>query len=299
MGGYNVAIIGSRISAEVYLRALIKHQGQSPETFFVMGNDIERCREIKQKYKIKAAVPNQTFFIPRADVIFIAVDIDNLDDIPSIAEKIREVVPPNILISSVTPSLKIAEIEHYFPNHPVIRLGLNIGILSGNGTGAFCCGSVDIEDTLPVARYIIESLGTLIETENEDEFEKISEIIHAQSCGCLLALTSLFEASLKAGLTMEQAFKITTGVNYGITATVIDKQSDDFGMDKQNVEIMLKMPGYEKTVNAGLKLLDKYGMIQAVDKSTHIDIEELKDNLVKIRNAAKSSEKISFHYKHW
>ena len=47
------------------------------------------------------------------------------------------------LINSVTPKLSIAQIEKYFPTHPVMRLSLSFSMINGNSVGTYICGSVD------------------------------------------------------------------------------------------------------------------------------------------------------------
>lgn len=112
---FNKVFIGSGLMAELFLHALIHHKGESPEDFYVIGKKAERCRELMNKYKIRATL-NRDMFISTAKVIVLAVDIDCLDDIPEIAEGLRDKIPPKALINSVTPNLKIAEIEKYFPD---------------------------------------------------------------------------------------------------------------------------------------------------------------------------------------
>ena len=60
----------------------------------------------------------------KAKVVVLAVDVDTIQDIPIIVEEIREKVPPNALINSVTPHLKIAEIENFFPESSCNAFGL-------------------------------------------------------------------------------------------------------------------------------------------------------------------------------
>ena len=196
---FNKVFIGSGLMAELFLHALIYHKGESPEDFYVIGKRVERCRELMQKYKIRANT-NPDMFISKAKVVVLAVDIDCMQDIPDLAASIMKKVPPNALINSVTPNLKIAEIEKFFPGHPVVRLGLNLSVIAGAGVGTFCCGNVDTEDTKSLAQFLVGCLGEVIEVDSEDEFERVWNLIFAASCGNYLSFNSILDSVIKTGV---------------------------------------------------------------------------------------------------
>ena len=281
--------------AELFLHALINHKGESPEDFYVVGKRADRCRELMQKYKIRANT-NPDMFISKAKVVVLAVDIDRLEDIPDLAASIMEKVPPNALINSVTPNLKIADIEKYFPGHPVLRLGLNFSVIAGAGVGTFCCGSVDKEDTRSLAHFLVGCFGEVIEVDTEEEFEKIWNLIFASSCGNYLSFNCLLDSMLKMGLNPAVAKKIIVNVYKG-TAETYDKKFDD--------DILKRAFDYTGVFESGLKIQEELGMVEAIDKATHTNPLELQknleENLEKVRQAVKTSgdEKNSVHYKYW
>lgn len=292
---FNKVFIGSGLMAEIFLHALINQKGESPEDFYVIGKRAERCRQLMQKYKIRANT-NPDMFISKAKVVVLAVDIDCMQDIPDLAASIMDKVPPNALINSVTPNLKIAEIEKYFPNHPVVRLGLNFSIISGAGVGTFCCGSVDKEDTRSLAQFLVACFGEAIEVDTEENFEKVWNLIFASSCGNYLSFNCQIDAMLKMGLNPALAKKIVVNVYKG-TAETFDKKFED--------DILKRAFDYTGVFEAGLKIQEELGMVEAIDKATHTNPLELQknleDNLEKIRAALKNevTEKNSVHYKYW
>ena len=292
---FNKVFIGSGLVAELFLHALIYHKGESPEDFYVIGKRAERCRELMQKYKIRANT-NPDMFISKAKVVVLAVDIDCLQDIPDLVASIRDKVPPNALINSITPHLKIAEIEKYFPNHPVLRLGLNLSVISGAGVGTFCCGSVDKEDTRSLAQFLVGCFGEVIEVDTEENFERIWNLIFASSCGNYLSFNCQIDAMLKMGLNPALAKKIVVNVYKG-TAETFDKKFDD--------DILKNAFDYTGIFESGLKIQENLGIIAEIDRATHTNPLELQKNLEanleKIRNAVKISEneKVAVHYKYW
>lgn len=271
---FNKVFVGSGLMAEIFLHALIYHKGESPQDFYILGKKSERCKKLMEKYKIQAST-NFNSFISNAKVIILAVDHCDVEDIPEIVSEIRDKVPPNILINSVTPYLKIEEIEKYFPNHPVMRLGISFSAISGNNIGSFVCGSVTPEDTKNVARFLIESLGTLIESENEEEFEKISDIIYAMSCGNYLTFNCLVDSVIKLGLNPDKAEKIVSCIFRGTGATFDKKFYDD---------ILKRMFDFSEIFKIGLKLQSDFGMIKSIDDAIHLDSVNLKNYFENIRN---------------
>ncbi len=288
---FNKVFIGSGLMAEMLLHAAIYQKGESPDGFYIIGRRTERCRELMNKYKIRATV-NRDMFISSAKVIVLAVDIDCLDDIPEIAASIRDKIPPNALINSVTPNLKIAEIEKYFPNHPVMRLGINLSAISGAGIGTFFCGSVDSEDTIPVARFIVSTFGEVIEVDSEDEFERVWNLIFATSCGSYLSFNSILNLLINHGVNPEMAEKIVAGVYRG-TAETFDKKFND--------DILKRAFDYTGVFQAGMKLHQDFGMTQAVNAALNTNENELRENVERVLNAVKNaaSEKNAVHYKYW
>ena len=198
---FNKVFIGSGLMAEMLLHTLIYHKGESPKDFYVLGSDVERCKQLMEKYNIRATT-NFNAFIAKAKVVVLAVDVDKIQDIQIIAEEIREKVPPTALINSVTPNLKIAEIENFFPNHPVMRLGLNLSAISGNNIGSYICGSITPEDIAPVAKFLMDTFGDFIECEDEEEFDKICMVIHAISCGNYFSFNCILDSLMKLGYLM-------------------------------------------------------------------------------------------------
>ena len=271
---FNKVFVGSGLMAEIFLHALIYHKGESPQDFYILGKKSERCKKLMEKYKIQAST-NFNSFISNAKVIILAVDHCDVEDIPEIVSEIRDKVPPNILINSVTPYLKIEEIEKYFPNHPVMRLGISFSAISGNNIGSFVCGSVTPEDTKNVARFLIESLGTLIESENEEEFEKISDIIYAMSCGNYLTFNCLVDSVIKLGINPDKAEKIVSCIFRGTGATFDKKFYDD---------ILKRMFDFSEIFKIGLKLQSDFGMIKSIDDAIHLDSVKLKNYFENIRN---------------
>lgn len=287
---FNKVFIGSGLIAEIFLHALICHKGEDPETFFVIGEDVERCHELMNKYNI-TAVTNPNVFISLAKVVVLAVDPDHFNDIEEVIKPIRDTIPPDALINSVTHDLKIADIERYFPNHPVMRLCINLPIISGVGIGAFCYGSLNPADTSAFARYLINSFGKVIEVKSEEEFERISDTIFAESCGAYLALNCFIQSGVKVGLTPEQSKRIAIEVFKGIAIAFDEKAKDD--LIKRSLD-------YDDVFTIALNYLRGFDIIDDLNKTFNMKPEELKVNLEKIGLISNvEEEKYEFHYKNW
>lgn len=287
---FNKVFIGSGLVAEIFLHALINHKGESPNDFYILGKDVERCDRLRRKYQIRATT-NFNAFVSKAKVIVLAVDVGDLDDLPEMISTIIDKVPPNILINSVTPYLKIEQIEKFFPNHPVMRLSINFSAINGQSIGCYCCGKVDEESTASVARFLIESFGELIEVDGEEEFEKVHDIIFAQNCSNYLTMNCCLKAAMKLGLTPQQARKIVVSTYSGVAETFSDKSKDD---------ILIRMFDFKNVFNAGVELMDKFGMLDALNQAQEALEEVAKKNSDNERSAERAEKsKYRFRYKGW
>ena len=291
-GRFNKVFIGSGLIAELFLHALIRHKGESPDDFYILGNNEERCERLRKKYQIRATT-NFNAFVSKAKVIVLAVDVDDLDDIPDIVNSIRDNVPPHALINSVTSKLSIAQIENYFPNHPVMRLSLSFSMINGNSIGTYICGSVDPEDTEPVARFLIESFGELIEVETEEEFEKVHDVIFAQNCSNYLAINSFIDSYIKLGLSPQVARQIASNIYKGVGETFSAKYKDD---------TLRRMFDFQGVFNKGLEVMENLGMVDALKNIHELPPETIKENLQKSAPTtyrSPNADKFKFRYKTW
>lgn len=284
---FNKVFIGSGLIAEIFLHALIHHKGESPNDFYIIGKNSLRCEQLMKKYKIKATT-NLNAFISKAKVIVLAVDVCDIEYIPEVIEKIRDKIPADILINSVTAKLKISEIEKYFPGHPVMRLSINFSAITGNSIGTYFCGSINPADTAPVAKFLIESFGKLIEVDSEESFEKVHDIIFAQNCSNYLAINCFIDAIMKLGLSPSQARKITLSTYKGLAETFEKKYKDD---------ILMRIADFDGVFDAGMEVMKKFGLDDALKSAHNLKSDDLKLNLEKLRAEVQADEKFQFHYK--
>ena len=287
---FNKVFIGSGLTAELFLNALIRHKGESPDDFYILSKNKERCEELAYKYQIRATT-NFHAFISKAKVVVLAVDLPDLDGIPALVNLIRGQVPPDALINSVTPRLKIAKIEEYFPNHPVMRLSINFSAPNGNSIGSYWCGSVSPEDTAPVAKFLVECFGELLEVNSEEEFEKIHEIIFAQNCSVYLSMKTFIDAYLKLGLTHEQARKIAVNTYKGVV--------ESFSGEHKDI-IVNRIFEYKNVLAEGLAIMEDLGIAQTLRKVHELPPEKAQEQLAKARQAQRAENaKYRVHYSNW
>ncbi len=288
MGSFNKVFIGSGLVSEIFLHALIRHKGESPNDFFILGKKVERCRQLMSKYQIRATT-NHHSFVASAGLIVLAVDLTDIPDIPDIAEEIRDQIKPGTLILSVTPNFRIEQIEDFFPGFPVIRLGLTLSAISGMNIGAYCCSEMASLDTVPFAKYLMESLGKLIEVHSEDDFEKLWNITFAQVTMSYVSMNCMLAAAMKLGLPPDLARTVGIHVFQGTAETFKRKYNDD---------LLRRAFEYKDVFHIGMELANEIGGMDIFGQAMDMEPEKLKTNLNKIRQAeTKQEEKYEFHYK--
>lgn len=287
---FNKVFIGSGLVAELFLNALIRYKGESPNDFYILSRNKERCDELAYKYQIRATT-NFHAFISKAKVVVLALDLNELEELPNMLRMIQGQVPPDALINSVTPRLKIAKIEEYFPNHPVMRLSINFSATNGHSIGSYWCGSVSPEDTAPVAKFLIQCFGELLEVNSEEEFEKLHEIIFAQNCSTYLSMKTFIDAYLKLGLTHEQARKIAVSTYKGV--------GESFSGEHKDI-ILNRIFEYKDVLNEGLALMEDLGIAQTLRKIHELPPEKAREQQEKARQAQRAENaKYRVHYSNW
>ncbi len=287
---FHKVIVGSGLLADILLYTLIHQKGESPADFCILSKQNEQNQILRDRYQIPTT-DDLVSFIKSARVIVLAVDINAPGQLPEIIDIIKPLIAPNVLINSVTPKLSIEEIESYFPDNPVMRLGLNLSSISGNGTGVFCCGTKQVSDTFQVANYLMGTFGDIIEVFDETEMEQAWDFAFAVTCSCYIAMNCFFRTGVKLGITPQQAKEITISVFKGAAATCAHQHHDD---------ILLRAFEHSDVAKIALHLLEEYGIDQDLHQAMHPDKEESSITLDGFLNLDfPEEEKYQVHYKNW
>jgi len=186
------------------------------------------------------------------------------------AALLQPLVPANALIATFCRSLRIAEVEECFPCNPVVRIYLNLSIISGTGIGAFCCGSKTPEDTETIGRFLVESFGEAIEVDSEAELESVSRITHAMTCGTYLSMQCHMYSAVRAGYPMEQARKIAISAFRGAAETFRQEQDDD---------LLMRLFTYGDSFKYGVQLLNQYGIVESMKSTFQLTPDMLDDKI--------------------
>lgn len=197
-------IIGDGFLTEVLLTAFTRRIGIDLSEMYVLAKTSGRCQELLEQFNVHA-VQNPMVFVPPAKLLILAVE---LEDAPRIMKQISDKVSDNVLIMSIIPGLKLNVIEHYFPNHMIIRMLMNPWIVNGYGVSTYVVGDYNPSEAINVAKSILDPLGETITVDSEDELEIIGELISADTFYSYILVKSLIKIGENAGLSNKKAIEV-------------------------------------------------------------------------------------------
>ena len=266
MANFIKGIIGDGFLTEILLTAFARQIKISPEDTYVYATSSGRCQELLEQYNVHA-VQNPMIFAPAAKMIVLAME---LEDSEEFMRHLRNKLSEDVLIVSVIQGLKIAEIEKFFPNHPVIRLLVNPWIVSGYGVSTYIVGNEKHEEATNIAKALLTSLGEMIEVDSENELEIVGELILSETVYSYLTVKSLIDSGKKAGISIEKSSEIVMKILSNSTKAI-------HASDELTDTVVQRSYSKSNYIEKGKELLEKYRIMANFKKSFDdpIDVKDI------------------------
>ncbi len=125
--------IGGGEMAAAMIAGMTEKWGLDPTHIYVSDHKEARCRELYDRYRVRAEVGADTF-IGQADIVVLAVK-------PSGAvmamEEIKGRMKSNAVLVSIVAGLSLAKLAEVFPDHPLVRVMPNTPLAVGEGMSAY------------------------------------------------------------------------------------------------------------------------------------------------------------------
>ena len=255
-------IIGDSFITEILVTAFARNVtiGKNLSNLYIACQSKERRDYFRENYNIKA-VTDANIFLPKVKVLVLAFQTG--EDCEKIISEIAPVVPKGTLIISCTYGLKIATLEKFFPNSPVIRIVMNPTIITGNGICVYFVGSVNPTDAEAIAQLILTQVGETIKMASEEELELAAELILSGTIFSFAVANALTACGVKNNLPVDKSIKISSQILSGVAKTVAD--SDD------TVKSIVKgLQNQNKFFELGKTLIEKYKILQSLQDSFHV-----------------------------
>ena len=211
--------------------------------------DVERRRELEQRFPKVRVVPSPAWAVADADVVVVAV---KPGDVPATLEAALPALPEHALVLSIAAGVTIATLEACAPDRPVVRAMPNTPALVGLGASAIAPGATATDDHLELAERLLGSVGIVVRV-RESELDAVTGLSGSGPAYVMLVAEALTEAGLLVGLTRAVAAQLVVQTLLG-SATLL-AQSDD---GPEALRAAVTSPG--GTTAAGLRALETHAV---------------------------------------
>ena len=190
---------GNEFLTEVLVRGLTVH---GPADAYCVGHCTEQLgSRLYSRCKVRY-VRNITDIVPNSAVLFFTFDTEEANTLlPKIASKIQ----PWTLVISLVRGLKLATLEHFFPNNEIVRLAINPSVISGAGLGAYAVSKNASADARSMAHIVLKECGDVIAVGSEDELESVADFIIANTYFSYIITKSMVKNAKKLGMPPKEA----------------------------------------------------------------------------------------------
>jgi pyrroline-5-carboxylate reductase len=255
-----VGFIGTGNMAEALIRGLLQAGVAAPEQIVGSEPRPERCREMTEKYKIRAITDNIEV-AQKADILVLSIK-------PQVMSKVLDEIGPHIhphaLVISIAAGIPLAAIEAKLPQARVVRTMPNTPALVGAGATAIAAGDHATPADLDAAKRIFDSVGITVLLE-ESQLDAVTGLSGSGPAYIFLIIEALSDAGVKVGLSRYIAQALAAQTVLGSAKLLIDTHEHP-----GRLKDMVTSPG--GTAIAGLHTLEEGGLrttlINAVEAAT-------------------------------
>ena len=219
--------------------------GWEAEQIGVAEIDVERRRELEQRFPKVRVVPSPAWAVADADVVVVAV---KPGDVPATLEAALPALPEHALVLSIAAGVTVKTLEACAPGRPVVRAMPNTPALVGLGASAIAPGASATDDHLDLAERLLGAVGIVVRV-REHELDAVTGLSGSGPAYVMLVAEALIEAGLLVGLPRPVAAQLVTQTLLG-SATLL-AQSDD---GPEALRAAVTSPG--GTTAAGLRALE-------------------------------------------
>ncbi|OGV67270.1 MAG: pyrroline-5-carboxylate reductase [Lentisphaerae bacterium RIFOXYA12_FULL_48_11] len=240
-----VGFIGAGNMAEAMIASLITSKILMPHEISVSDISADRRGLIKQSYRVNVYSKNQV--IPGvADILFLAVKPQQLSEVLG---EIASNVGHQHLVISIVAGKKVEFIQSQLPQVRVIRVMPNLPCTVSEAMSVFCMGGTANTSDRQIASKLLSSFGKVLELP-EERFDAVTALSGSGPAFFSYFLNQMVDASVKEGLSREDALMLACQTMLGTSRLLIEKNLDP-------VDLIKTVTSAKGTTAAGLAVLDK------------------------------------------
>jgi pyrroline-5-carboxylate reductase len=205
-----IAVIGGGNMGSSVIGGIVK-RGNSPGSILLVEPLLPVRKKLEKEFKISSS-GNIEPSIKNYGVVIVAVK-------PNVVKEVLTNLSPHIsksnLIISVAAGISIDYIEKQFNTEvSIVRTMPNIAARVGQAAVALCRNSIVSKNQLDTASSLMESIGTVIEVE-EEQMDAITGLSGSGPAFVFHMIESLAEGGVLMGIPREKALQLAVQTVYG------------------------------------------------------------------------------------
>lgn len=247
-----IGFIGGGALAGALVKSLAGNLVGNPADLYVSDHKQERCDELRQEYRVNAMVGADSF-AGKVDVLVLAIKPKDAEKaMKEVASKVRQ----GTVIVSVVAGRKLADIEPYFPENPVIRVMPNVPQSVGEGMAAYALGTGVSGAAADMVREIWSSVGKAVEVP-ESLMDAVTGLSGSGPAFAFLVIDALADGGVAAGLPRKTAILLAAQTLLGSAKMLLET-----GLHPDVLRDQVTSPA--GTTIAGVRVLEERGLRSAL-----------------------------------
>lgn len=260
-----IGFIGGGALAEAVISG-IRGNFVASNNIFVAEPRKDRCAELINRYRVNASTDIDSF-VDGVNLLFLAV---KPKDAPAALNNLKKKLTLNTTIMSVVAGLKIAAIENFFPNNPIIRVMPNVAVRVGEAMAAFTTNNRVLEADKILAKTFWASIGRAIEID-EKLMDAVTGLSGSGPAYAFLMIDALADGGVAVGLPRNVAIELAAQTLLGAAKLVLETGEHPAALrDKVTSPAGTTIEGVRVLERGGFRSALIEAVIAATDKSKNL-----------------------------
>lgn len=240
--------IGGGEMAAAMIAGMTEKWGLDPTHIYVSDHKEARCRELCDRYRVRAEVGADTF-IGQADIVVLAVK-------PSGAvmamEEIKGRMKSNAVLVSIVAGLSLAKLAEVFPDHPLVRVMPNTPLAVGEGMSAYALNDRAEQTDMSFVCGLLAAGGRVVKIK-EEWMDAVTGLSGSGPAYGFLMIEALADGGVMMGLPRPTATMLAAQTLLGAARMVLTTGEAPAVLKEQ----VMSPAG---TTAAGVQALEKRGV---------------------------------------
>ena len=251
-----IGFVGGGNMAEALIKGIISAGVWRPENILVSDIKVERLKYLTEKYRVTAAVSNETL-AANVGLLVLSVKPQNMADA---LQSIKETLKPDALIISIAAGIKAANIAAVLGEMAIVRVMPNTPALIGEGAGALFAND-KAKPMLEEAMSIFASVGKAVVVDDEDLIDAVTAVSGSGPAYYFLLMEEMMKAAGQLGLPAEVAKNLVLQTAKG--AALLAVEAANKGESPAELRRKVTSPG--GTTEAALKIFRSHDFSRLIN----------------------------------